>query len=63
MNGWSSGSRPAGVYSGWKTEYGMTRAATILVLSGLAVIIAGCSKCGGILGSPGACHSDTPSGR
>jgi hypothetical protein len=41
----------------------MTRTATILILLGLVVITAGCSKCGGIFGSPGACHSDAPSVR
>jgi hypothetical protein len=41
----------------------MTRAATILMLLGLAVLSAGCSKCGGLFGSPGVCHSETTSAR
>ena len=41
----------------------MTRAGTILVLLALAVMVAGCGKCGSLFGSPGVCHSDTPSVR
>jgi len=41
----------------------MTRAMTIFLLLGLAVVIAGCSKCGSLFGSPGVCHSDAPSVR
>jgi hypothetical protein len=41
----------------------MTRAGTILMLLALAVMIAACSKCGGLFGGPGVCHSDTPAVR
>jgi hypothetical protein len=41
----------------------MTRAGTILVLLALATMVAGCGKCGGLFGSPGACHNETPSAR
>jgi hypothetical protein len=51
------------VYSDEAGEQGMTRTATILVLLGLALISGGCSKCGGLFGSPGVCHSDTTSAR
>jgi hypothetical protein len=51
------------MYSDWAMEHGMMRVAAILLVLGLAVVIAGCSKCGGLFGSPGACHSDAPAVR
>jgi hypothetical protein len=49
------------LYSEAKLENGMLRAGTIIVLLGLAAIVAGCSKCASPFGTPGACHSGAPS--
>jgi hypothetical protein len=37
------------------------RIGTVLVLLGLALIVAGCSKCNPPFGGPRACHADAAS--
>jgi hypothetical protein len=44
-------------------EHGMTRAATILLLLGLTLVGAGCSKCAAPFGTPGVCHDEQPAVR
>jgi hypothetical protein len=41
----------------------MMRAGTIVLLLGLSMMIAGCSKCGGPFDLPRVCHDDAPSAR
>jgi len=41
----------------------MTRAATILLLLGLTLLFAGCSKCASPFGTSGACHDEQPAVR
>ena len=44
-------------------EQGMMRAGTIVLLLGLAMMAAGCSKCGGPFDALRVCHNDAPSAR
>jgi hypothetical protein len=41
----------------------MMRAGSIVLLLALALTAAACSKCDTSFGTPGACHSETPSVR
>jgi hypothetical protein len=67
MNGRSSGLRQARrcmvAIGTTVAEHRMTRAATILLLLGLALVGAGCSKCASPFGTPGVCHDEQPAVR